>query len=588
MYNNVYYNDYLNNYITLRDIPYLFWTHDIVELALKREPINYYELLIDASIHGKTTDDPLKCLERIPMQYRSTRIYKKLFEAHIITDLKKIPKILRTPSMYKSLSKRNFNEYLVSVVEEFFPNSRELTAEEIISNIDLYINRIPNEYKSVELCEMLINKDFQKYFKVIPEECRTTWMYEEYVKLNPQYIENVPVEKRNEKMYSYLFDTGFDNYFDMIPEKYRTKEMYHKLLHINHTAYFPRTPIEYLDEDICAYLIGLNVTYLDLIPEGKKTEGLYLNLIKKDAIRFLKYIPSKYFNDEFITKVANIIALRQGNRKFVEELEINDLLIKNNPKLLKHFSSKIINRVIKDELCNLIISNGDITDLKEKYGLSNKSIISVLNDIKENDINLHNNIQDYLNTSSKRKNNTIRTDINNLEKIIKSFNKLSRHKLTTDDKIKLGYLIGKYIKTPLEIIYSYNNSYSRVDANDTVNNFIEYVLDYSVIIDKYEGISNAMKITYNNGWLKQFDFNEFFNIKDGRATSVYKYGLKEEVLTFDIAHDIINRLVAEEIPLNYLVVTVAFRRYYKGELDQYIKELHEYDNVIIKTKRKER
>lgn len=165
---------------------------------------------------------------------------------------------------------------------------------------------------------------------------------------------------------------------------------------------------------------------------------------------------------------------------------------------------------------------------------------------------------------------------------------VSRKSITTNQKLEFAYLSKKYLENSLEDIYAYNNSYYNKVVSLEVNSFIEYVLAYSLYVDAYSGMVDIKKITHNNEWLKDFNYIKFFDIRDNVAHSKHIYGEKQMELTPEIAREIIARLKIEEIPLNILIVNVAFRRYFKGELDLYIKELHGLDTIFDKPKRKKR
>ena len=616
--NDAYYKDYIASYINITSIPYKNWTKEIVEYALKKEPYTYYENLIKASINGETPLSPYRTLMTIPITYRTFRIYKRLLDYDyktffllvpneylgkikieknmgnlFVKKFESIPEKERTPELYKTLSKISLEDYIMQVINFHDIPKEYLTKKKCMdmfySNIEKYISEIPDIYKSQELCDLLVRIDFAKYFKYIPEVCRTPKMYEEFVQMNPtKNIKEVPKEKQTQGMYDLIFEYGIDHYIDLIPEKYRSKKMYHRLIRINQNKYLPLMPIEYFDADIAVELITVNTSNMNIIPAKAKTLDFYLKLIKKDPPKYLKYLPDKYLTDEVIVKIGSILEKRKDNRKFYDELPINKLIIDKFPGLLGQFSDKIIMKVIKEELCDIIANNLSIDTVIDKYGLSNKTIINILAKIKEKDIKTYKKVNKKIEEHNSLEYTNIQDDMLKLETIILSLGKVSRRKLTSEKKQEIAYLIRKYVHTPLEVIYTYNNSYLKEDKNEVINNFIEYVLEYSLLIDRYEGLAETRKITYENPWLKDFDFNKFFNIVNGIPMSSYKYGAEAKELTMDMAKEIINQLTAEEIPLNTLIVSIAFRRYFKGELEDYIKELHSLDEIFIESKRKKR
>lgn len=613
---NTYYKDYVAGYISITKIPYKSWTKEIVEYALRKEPYNYYENLIKASIDGETPMTPYDTLMTIPRTYQTFQIFKRLLDydyknffllipnaylgkikieknmsSLFIKKFQSIPENERTPELYKTLSKISLEDYIMQVINFYDIPKEYLTKKKCMdmfyANTEKYVYEIPEIYKSQELCDLLVRIDFEKYFKCVPEACRTPKMYEELVRRDPiKNIKEVPSEKQTQAMYDLIFDYGIDHYINLIPKKFLSKKMYHRLIRINQNKYLPLMPEEYYDTDIAVELVVASTSNLNTIPAKVKNIDFYLRLIKKDPTKYLKYLPNKFFNDEVIAKIGSILEKRKDTHKLCEELPINKMIIDKFPGLLGQFSDKIIMKVIKEELCDIIANNLSINTVIDKYGLSNKTIINILAKIKEKDIKTYKKVNEKIEEHNASEYTNIQDDMLKLETIILSLGKVSRRRLTSEKKQEIAYLIRKYVHTPLEVVYTYNNSYLKENKNETINDFIEYVLEYSMIIDRYEGLAEARKITYENPWLKDFNFDKFFNIVNGIPTSTYKYGAEAKELTVNIAKEIINYLISEGIPLNTLIVSIAFRRYFKGELEDYIKELHSFDNIFTESKKR--
>lgn len=616
MTSSTYHKDYVYGYIHISDIPYKYWNAEIIDLALKKEPIRYYETLLSLSINKEINMTPQEVLKSIPKKYCTDKIYKKLLNydyqkycsivpkaylPHIVVDerygnvlmanFKDIPEQQRTPAMYKALSRISFEDYLMYIVNYHDIPERYLDKKTCVrmfyENIDKYIKEIPFQYRSQELCDMLVKRNFQKYFMYVPEECRTSKMYEQFVELNPvKNITIVPKEKRTQAMYDNIFECGMDNYIKLIPEKFRTKKMYQRLIKINPTKYVGLMPIKYFDVNLAVELAIANVDNFELIPREVKNEEFYLKLIKENPSKYFKFLPEEYYTDETITKIGNILLKYKGNGRISDDLPINESIIDKFPGLLGRFSDKIVLKIIKKELCEIIANNQSIDTIITKYGITNRTIINILSQIKKEDIETYQEISKRIEEHKTQEYIDVHDDIDRLDIIITALGPTTRRKLTSEKKQQIAYLIKKYICVPLEVIYTYNNSYMQDKPNEKVNKFIEYVLEYSLLIDRYEGLSETRKITFDNPWLKDFDFNKHFNIVDGKATSTYKYGDKE--LTPELANNILIKLASEDIPLNILIVNTAFRYYFKGELDTYIDKLHEYDKIFIEPKRRKR
>ena len=617
--NNIYYNDYVLGYIGLSDIPYKYWDSSVESYALKKEPGIYYEKLLEYTINNETGMTIEECLKKIPKEFRTLRIYQKLLTLDymrfyplvpinmrskiklnpetvkdLISTFKFIPDEMRSPALYKELSKKSLDDYLMYVVD--YPGipdvyrTKEMCLGLFYANIDEYISLIPNEYKSIELCEMLVKRDFKKYFSKVPVELRTVKMYEDLVELDPvNNIDMVPADKRSQKMYDMLFDYGLDIYIDKIPDDFRTKKMYHRLIWINPSKYACMCPKEYFDCEMADYLLSSNIKYLDIIPNNFKDEKFYLELIKKDPIKYLKYLPNKYYTDEVIDSIGKILSGKTIKYRLNGGDKLNKKILKRYPSLIEMFTLPVMHGLIKEELAKMIKENGDISDIATKYSISNKTILNIIYAIEKNDQVFYNNICNYLNSDVIAiRNQTIKDDLRKLEIIILSLGKVTRHTLTLENKLQIAYLTKKYLNYSLEEIYAFNNSSKNDKVSREVNIFIEYVLDYTLYADTYRGTIDVKKISYNNEWLKDFNIVKFFNIVNGNINSKYLYGPNEEELTIDIVNEIISRLKFEEIPLNLLILSVAFRKYFKSELDNYIRELHSFDSIFDEPKRKKR
>jgi len=617
--NNIYYNDYVLGYIGLSDIPYKYWDSSVIAYALKKEPGIYYEKLLEYTINNETGMSIEECLEKIPKEFRTFRIYQRLLTLDymrfyplvpigmrgkiklnpetlkdLINTFKFIPDEMRSPALYKELSKKSLDDYLMYVVDYHgIPDAyrtKEMCLGLFYANIDKYISLIPDEYKSIELCEMLVKRNFKKYFPKVPMDLRTVKMYEDLVKLDPvKNIDMVPANRRSQNMYDMLFDYTLDTYLDKIPNEYRTKKMYHRLIRINPSKYVYMCPKEFLDYEIAEYLVNINIKYLEIIPDSVKNEKFYLELIKIDPIKYLKLLPNKYYTDSVIDSIAKILSGKTIKYRLNGGDNLNKLLIEKYPNLLDMFTLPIVHNVIIDELGKMIKENGDINDICKKYSISNKTILNVMSLLEKNDQVFYNSICSYLNSDKMNiKYQAIKEDLLKLEQIILSLGKVTRHTLTLDNKLQIAYLTKKYLSYSLEEIYAFNNSNKNDNVSKEVNIFVEYVLDYTLYADTRRGTIDVKKISYNNEWLKDFEIVKFFNIVNGNVNSRYLYGPDEKELTIDTANEIISRLKFEEIPLNLLILSVAFRKYFKGELDNYIKELHNFDNVFDEPKRKKR
>ena len=618
---DVYFEDYKMGYISIGDIPYKYWNDNIVSYAIKKEPFVYYSVLLDYTIKGETEYSVDKCFELIPSKYLSIRIYKRLLEydfikynkvvpkgyieeikfsddklKYILDNFKYIAEVNRTPALYRQLSKYSFDEYLTYVVnyhditDEY--RNKENCLAMFYSNIDKYVKEIPDSYKSIELCEMLAKKNFKKYFKIIPEEFRTVWMYEELVSIDPpKYIDEVPIQKRNQKMYDMYFEYTLDDSFEKIPKKFRSKRMYQKLIRMNamyRENYIRMMPKEYFDNSFIVELARMDKKYLRMIPTKLIKKELYLELIKSDINRFLSFVPDEYYTDEFVEEISKIILDMNDDKKINIDISIFDKVIEKHPELLSKFSNKTIKRIIEKDFYAIINNGSSISYIKEKYGINNKTIENILKMIKKDNFELYFIVNSMMNEEKQAYFDKINENIAIMNKIILSLGQVSRKNLTADCKLKIAYLTNKYLDFSLEELYYLNDSEYGINFSSIIDDFIKRVLDYGDYAIKHNILVKKYGIKYNNPWLSNFDINKYFDIRDGKPHSTYKFGNDEKELTLDIANSIIERLTLEEIPLNHLIVILAFRNYFNNKLDEYIKELHSYDLIFEKEKIKRR
>ena len=304
--------------------------------------------------------------------------------------------------------------------------------------------------------------------------------------------------------------------------------------------------------------------------------------------KYLKLLPPEYYTDDVIDEIAKILSSRDLFHQINAGPELNQRILRKHPKLLSNFTISVIHEVIVKEVIATVENNGNLFEITEKYGTRKETLRSVISGLKKSSPEFQEKIDNYLNNSQRNERHDLATDLKRLEKIIASLGSVNRRKMTTDHKLQIAYLTKKYLTYSLEELYRYNNSARRMNVSHSVNYFIEYTLDYCLYVDIINGIYDVKEITYNNEWLKDFDFNKFFNMKDGKPVSTYTYTKDKIELTPEKASEIISYLKMQEIPLNILIVTLAFRAYFNNELETYIKKLHCFDNVFKESKKRKK
>ena len=130
----------------------------------------------------------------------------------------------------------------------------------------------------------------------------------------------------------------------------------------------------------------------------------------------------------------------------------------------------------------------------------------------------------------------------------------------------------KEIDIELKEIYSFNRKVFMSETNSVINkedsfrinNFFTKYLRYNYLLgdtDVVKDIPEVKTILFNNSWLKQYNRNNFFAIKDGIVTMEHRYG--NNLLTLELEEEIVNILKVNNIPLNDYIVQSAFREYFK-------------------------
>lgn len=541
----------------------------------------------------------LKCL---PREYVTEEMYDK----YIMDNAKGV-----RVSIYKASVNgwRKNNEsylgFLKDVPKEYVTKK---TYNQVFRVNPLLFVAFPDEFKTNEMCEKIYEIYGEDIIRFIPISKRWNLSYKEeisgktteeikefyYNKFadNPlEKIDYIPFEYRSQKVYDKLFDIGGISVIDKIPNEFKTQKMWDRVVFsAKDVSVLKEIPDEFISSDMCEYLYAIyGIKALYLIPQRCMTKEMYIELINDNIYDNLKLLPVEILDEE----ILNILVVKL--RKVIKEgktvdacFEVISALINLYPFLIRAFNKEEIDKIIIKELYLIGGNGGTVDSIAKKYELSTSIIDTVLENLKDMDIDVYNNIRSILAINQNKWFINMKNSIYNLDIIISLLDIDKDNKLNIVQKTKFAYLYFKYINNSLEDIYNFNYSkYSKIDCL-AIDNFFKNVLKYNYL---YNGVNDAGivfdsdTIKFNNSWLNSYDRNKFFAIKDGKMTMEYRYGKSEQLLTLDIEKMIINKLMDNDIPLLDTIVQVAFREYFKGNLDDYIEQFRVYNQEFEAVKK---
>ena len=316
-------------------------------------------------------------------------------------------------------------------------------------------------------------------------------------------------------------------------------------------------------------------------------ERICITMLKKDLQNHAQFVPENLYNEKVFSII--IIELRRliaTGETIKMNADIFKIILNMYPDLLRAFDENFVEKTIIEELKEATTKIKTVNDISKKYKIDEEEIDIILKKIKEKDIDLYNEIKDALKQNEKQKKDNILEDINNLEEIISLLGYIKNNILSADQKVKLAYLVGKYLHNSLEDICAYviENKINNPKTNNLFNGVLKLTHLYRTTTSQ-DTIEN---IILNNSWHHDYDREKFFGIKNGVPTIDNKYGKNAELLTLNMERVIIETLNGEEIPLKDVVVKVAFREFFKDSLFEYISKLKSYDQEFKETKEKAR
>ena len=574
-------------------------------------PIQYISPKLCEYIYQKS---PEKLFKYMYLHYGNGILYRNLLSLEMCLKLIELDAVRFFNNAYIG--------YLEMVVsfnpEKYFPlvpESRKIFSicEKMFEiNPEKYFPLIPEEMRTIEMCEKMFKLDAEKYFSLIPSSIRTSDMCIKMFDVNPEkYFLLIPEEMRTAEMCKKILEISVEKYFEFIPKKYRTKDLYIKCFKKAPSLILEILPAIYRTQDIYLkfYKIDPILTFRNM-PNKFKTEEMCNEYFKYDSIRFHYFIPKSLYTKEMykvllkrdfkyyakiisddkvdvdIISIAKIEMDRMlENGEMFENKRVPKLvsiIVKLYPEYNKIFYVKKPTYsdnelIIRNELYSLINNGGKIKDITYRFGIASSVVKNVLEKIAIEDSSAYIAIKSVLESNQKGYFFNMINNVKRLSLIIKSIGNIDRNGLTLDQKLKFAYLCNKHLMYNLEDIYSFDyKKYCNEDFSE-VTRFFNRVLKYSFIKSENIPVPEKKTILFNNGWLKNYNRDKFFAIKNDVPTIERKYGKDGQLLTLEIEEKIINILKTEGIPLNEIIVATAFKEYFYDNLAMYIEKIKSYD-----------
>lgn len=607
-----------------------------IEMAndlMKIDPRNIeiiYEKHKDEEICNMAFNYDMNLIMYIPIQYRTKEMCDKAFEYSSLL-LEYVPKKYRTKDMYNKYIKDCASKIRVSIGQakiydewkrryEYLGFLKLIPKEYITQKVYdemfkinplLYV-AFPDEFKTYSMSEQLysIYRDAVRIF--IPSqvlfsatnaellkdktEDEIENMYFEMFKDDPlEMIDYIPLKYRSQRIYNLLFEVGGIDVVEIIPIEFRTQEMWDRIVfNSNRIEVLKNIPEQFITDEMCDYLYSLFGSYTEdlcYVPDRCLSKEMIIDLINYNIYENLDRVSVSKLDEELLGIIILKLKKAIDTKKTVKaNKELVKYIVKLYPNMSRVFDKEIISEIIENELYNLIANEGTIENIASKYDVGIGYVNGILESIKDKDIVKYDMIKKILDMNQNRWFYNMQIDVSNLDIIIEMLGNIKDNRLDINQKVKFAYLYIKYIGNSLEEIYNFNyNKYSGRDYSK-VDSFFKRILKYNYVFGKDRDISTIPEvktIVFNNSWLKKYDRNKFFSIKDGNATMERRYGKDSKLLTLEIEKEIINELRINNIPLNDIIVQSAFREYFNGRLDEYIKQFIGYD-IEFENNKKER
>lgn len=607
----------INPEYSLKFIPKLYHSQEMYRIIYASDPVKYFNNLPKQYKNQEMCNEyflkyPSKCFEFIPIEFKTQDMCNRYFEFDHRNNFKVVPIRFRTKDMCeKFLATNPTDREKFLIPDEFKTYDIWKLAVSKTDNWKI-IFRIPDGMLSQELCDMIFEMNQVESFFHIPNRFKSSSMCLK-ASLNAsdsEILKHIPSEKITQDICDIVFDKDNVLAFYRIPDIFKTEVMcVIAAMSFDDINILKKIPRNILNQRICDIVFEryYEKCFVD-IPEEFRTRDMYIYLLKENFVKYIDCVPEKvHDSDLYAIAMLELKKLMEQRKTINTDSFLCRNVIQLYPYLIKALSRGKRDEIINEDLYALTINGGTISGIALKYELDIDTVRNVLERMKENNLEMYTSIKKVLDSNQKKFYVGMMLDIKKLGMIISSLGSLNGQTLSAEQKIKFSYLCHKCIYNPLEEIYSYNKRHN-IDTDNNINNeekneymmlskkinvffrrFLKYnfvICDGVTIID----IPERNTIIFNNSWLKRYDREKFFAIRDGVPTAEKRYGKNASLLTFEIEEYVISELNRFDIPLIDVIVQGAFREYFNGNLDGYLSKFQEYNELIIDIngKRKDR
>lgn len=470
-----------------------------------------------------TQNEYLSFLECVPEEYLTQKLYENIFSVNPLMYIV-FPFSVRTLRMSKLIYKLYGDVVLRYVPQKFLPEVRSDSSK--------------------------INGDKTKLSEMYALNFEAGSSYQ---------IKYIPLEYRDQKIYDIYFDKGGVDVLPDIPFDYRTQRMYDSVV-----------------------LKPVLLDRINGIPDKYITKEIYLCMIKHNLSKYLSKMFLIDIDSEVWAEISSLLKyfISNGKKINVRSEKTMDSIVGSYPELIRAFSDDYVEKRIMNDLILSVSNDETIGSIARKYALSEDYVRNILN-------KMNSNVANAVNAALNEKMYDV---LFRLNMIVLLLGEVKDNKLTREQKIKFAYLFDKYINFSMEEIYRF--LYKMSSVNDLHFSNLRLFLESMFKCDYLYGnflnsdiMVDDETIKLNNSWLDIYSRDRFFAMKNGKMMLERRYGKDSKLLTFDIEKIVIDELVINDIPLRNIIVQGAFRAYFDGDLEKYVKQFVGYADEYEKLNR---
>ena len=612
-----------NSPILITKIPQNLITQELCNYAIKMRP----ELISEIPKKFMTQElckiaimKDATLIEMIPKEVMTKELYH-LAVYQISSLITVVPAEFQTQEMWIHAIKMH-PDFISKMPTKFITQE---VCNYVMKEDSTLIRYIPKEFITSEMKQNILHLIFdEKYVNLItyiPKDMITQEMCDFAIMKDPTLIRYIPKEfitsEMKQNILHLIFDEKYVNLITYIPKDMITQEMCDFAIMKDPTLirYIPR---DMITQEMCDFIIENNYKLIKYIPKYFITPDLVIKMINSNnnceksvsyALNIMDFDVAKRTIERIIDERPNNIdlsivldsncltselaekaVLKQPN--LIDKIPsdfITDEMIENI-KLDNLYESDIFNKLVDNhmlelsilkELTIMLASGGSVESLAKKHNIPIEKINVVIEKQKDKNPELYMTIKNKLSSNQTMWLLNMVNDCNMLSKIIVSLGHISNAFLDREQKIKFAYLFYKNCSNSLEDIYTFANKYpNEIENFNSINIFFRKVLKYNYLKNENTLIPEKKTIIFNNRWLKAFDINDYFKIKDGMPTVKNQY--MEHMITVEDVNGVISILKDNGIPLNDMIVKETIREYYKGTLVDYINHMQSFDEEIVK------